>query len=69
MGKCENEKIIYSFEVINHDKNSSFSICFTDHGLSICSSKQLNIIQERTGFVHFRGFVPMCISPRFLCSN
>lgn len=30
------------------------------------SSKQLNTIKERTGFVHFRGlFMPMCRSPPF----
>ncbi|HHK1578162.1 TPA: hypothetical protein ACQOIK_001708, partial [Streptococcus pyogenes] len=33
----------------------------------IFSSKQLNIVKERTGFFHFRGLLmPRCRSPPFL---
>ena len=51
------EKSIYLFERIDHYKNSPFPISFIAVCLSICSSKQLNIIKGRTGFFHFRGLL------------
>ena len=63
-------KAIYFFEVITQNKILPFLIRFTVVCLSIFSSKQLNIVKERTGFFHFRGLLmPRCRSPPFCLKN
>lgn len=68
------KKAIYLFEVTTQNKIIPFKtksflllIRFIVVCLSIYSSKQLNIVKERTGLFHFRGLLmPRCRSPPFL---
>lgn len=58
----------YKFDCDNESQKKIvlFPITFIVVCLSVHSSKQLNIVKERTGFFHFRGLLmPMCRSPPF----